>query len=516
MVKEDPIDHAESVVTIQNIPDTHGKLISYFNYRELKSNIFGLYQMLSYLFLGLFAVALILCVFILNHTFLKPLKSIQSELKKAIEQNSLIPTELSYNRRDEFGTLASLFNLRTRLLDKALKQLTVAKEHEQRANRAKSDFLATMTHEIRTPLHGISGYSNLLFDTQMNSEQEEYTRAIMANTGALMGVIDKVLDFSKIESNKLDIEKHPFSIRKCLRDVTDLISPQADEKDLLYSVKISDKVPEKVIGDFQRLRQILLNLCSNAVKFTPKGFVRVELDAEYDQDSVILKFQVSDSGIGIPEETVEKLFNPFTQADNSTTRRFGGSGLGLAISKRLIEAMGGAICLDSKPGKGSTFAFNVKTGACTTHEILNDGAPSERLRDYSSLAEEHPLKILVAEDNPTNQKLIKRILHKMGYEPDFADNGLQVLDRLKTTSYELILMDNLMPEMNGVDASLAIRKGNAGQEHRNVTIIAVTANAFKENKKQCLEAGMDGFLSKPVKISELAETLQIAHNKLRS
>ncbi len=513
--KYDPITKGESIVTIQSIPEIHGKLISVRNYQTLKQKIFGLYWTLTYLFLGLFSGAILLSVMILHRTFMKPLTSMRDELQNAISKQSFISSELSYNRQDELGTLARLFNIRTRRLNKTLKQLTHSKEKEQKANHAKSDFLATMTHEIRTPLHGISGYTNLLFDTRMDSEQDEYTRAIMANTDALMSVIDNILDISKIESNKMEVEKHPFGIRECLDDLSNLMAPKAAEKNLGFSIKVSDRVPAKVIGDRQRLRQVLINLTSNAVKFTQQGFVNVHLDAEYEGDKVVLKFKVIDTGIGIPQNVISKLFTPFTQADNSTTRKFGGSGLGLAICKRLIEAMEGVVCLESEVGEGSCFAFNIKVGACTTHEIRNKGLPSERVRDYATWGTDFPLNILIAEDNPANQKLIARILNKMAYQPEFAENGKMALNKLKDKQFDLILMDNLMPEMNGIEASLAIRKGHVGEDKRNTPIIAVTANAFHETRKQCLEAGMDGFLSKPVKVSELAETLEIAYHQIK-
>ena len=385
----------------------------------------------------------------------------------------------------------------------------------KQAELAKQEFLAMISHEIRTPVAAVIGMADILLNTELTEQQEEFAETICNSGKALLEIINDILDFSKIEAGKLEIEEEPFHLNSCIEEALSLLIPKAKEKKLELIFHNNPELPQVIVSDISRLRQILINLISNAIKFTDTGSVEVSVTSRERQiignekNNYEIKFAVKDTGVGIPSNRINRLFKAFSQVNSSITRKYGGTGLGLVICKQLSELMGGKIWVETQENQGSTFYFTIT--ARVVNALLNQewetklGESDTEIEIDTTVAKENPLKILLVEDYPTNQKMITLMLQQMGYQADIANNGLEALTALRCQSYDVVLMDVQMPEMDGMTATHYIcQEWDMSVRPR---IIALTASAMLKDKENYLDNGIDDYLAKPFRIEELMHVL---------
>jgi CheY-like chemotaxis protein len=378
------------------------------------------------------------------------------------------------------------------------RELLEAKANAEESSRRKSEFLATMSHEIRTPLSGVLGLTDLLLAGELAPEQRDNLVLVKESGEVLLKLLSDILDFSRIEAGRLPLEVAPFSLHKCVASAVATVQSAAWKKSLPLVFSVAPDMPDVFLGDSSRLRQILINLLGNAIKFTTAGSVRVDVEsARTGGDSVEVHFQVTDTGIGIPPEKQALVFEAFRQADTSTTRRYGGSGLGLAICCRLVQMMGGRIWLESQVGQGSRFHFTcvLAPGHESLSETPDPGAVTPGGRSCS---------ILLVEDNFVNQKVMLQLLKRLGHTATLAVNGAEAVAKAGQENFDLVLMDVHMPEMDGFEATRTIRRAEEST-HAHIPIVAMTACAMKGDRERCLESGMDDYIGKPPVVADLLE-----------
>jgi len=470
----------------------------------------------------------------LNDRVVGPLREL-SQLMLGVSSDEDYSRRFNYQDDSEVGTLGESFNKmlsriedREQRLKEAISELEIARDHAEDAARSKTSFLANMSHEIRTPMNGVLGMTSLLKRTQLDEQQRLYFDTIDKSAASLLMIIDDILDFTKIEAGRLEIKSEPFNLKDSLQATITFFQQPAAQKNIEFITHIDEQLPERILGDSGRIRQVLLNLLGNAMKFTERGKVALTVSVIGNDLNQKLRFEVTDTGIGIAQNKQDRIFSEFFQADSSATRQFGGTGLGLAISRQLVTLMGGAIGFQSQEGAGSTFWFEVPLRS----EILNPFLAARQQPESQGVGVDNPFaaaardlpadlagepdmaltkkpkrwdaKVLIAEDSEVNQFIIRELLGTFGITPDIVNNGKEAVEAFKVQQYDLIFMDIQMPVMDGVTATGILRKLQAAQGiNESCIIVGLSAHAMAGDKEKYLAAGMDDYLTKPIELESL-------------